>query len=157
MTTPAGLVDTVINVKNAVYGAVGDGVTDDTTAVQAAIDDAEAGTTSRTVYFPPGTYLVTGLTVNGNVTLMGLNDKASIIKSTSNAVIINCTAGAFEMPVIERLRIRGSVAAGTSQIGLKMDDGTYGLRAAVRDVYIEDCGAAGLYIGNVFSSFFKNI
>lgn len=53
------------NVKN--YGAVGDGVTDDTAAIQAAISDGGRPdiTTGQTftnmpavVYFPPGTYLL---------------------------------------------------------------------------------------------------
>lgn len=45
------------------FGALGDGVADDTVAVQAAIDAAEANSTS--VYFPAGTYMVSNL-VHGN-------------------------------------------------------------------------------------------
>jgi len=51
----------VFNVK--AYGAVGDGVTDDTAAVQAAISAAYAGV-GGTIYFPAGTYLLsTALTI----------------------------------------------------------------------------------------------
>jgi hypothetical protein len=45
----------VYNVK--AYGAVGDGTTDDTTAVQATINAADA-TNGGIIYFPSGTYLI---------------------------------------------------------------------------------------------------
>jgi hypothetical protein len=44
-----------LNVKNVPYGAKGDGVTDDTAAILAAIDDAGYG---DVVYFPAGVYIL---------------------------------------------------------------------------------------------------
>ena len=54
-----------INVKD--FGALGNAVTDDTTAINAAIV-AAAG---RTLYFPGGTYKTTGVTVANEVTIQG--------------------------------------------------------------------------------------
>jgi len=68
----------VENVK--LYGAVGDGVTNDTTAINAAL--TAAGTSKKNVYFPAGTYLYNGGGVAGNgVIARGDGKGASIIRS----------------------------------------------------------------------------
>ncbi|MCP5006511.1 MAG: hypothetical protein GY941_21615 [Planctomycetes bacterium] len=74
----------VFNVKNTTYGATGDGITDDTAAIQAAIDAAESAG-GGTVFFPAGTYMVAksttgtndswGIKIDAdNVVLKGVND-----------------------------------------------------------------------------------
>ena len=69
---------TFINVKDAAYGAIGDDSTDDTTAIQAALD-AVHSTYGGTVYFPPGVYKITaGLTVKNFTKIMGAGVATSI-------------------------------------------------------------------------------
>jgi hypothetical protein len=62
------------------FGAVGDGVADDTAAIQAAIDSFSSG--GGVVYFPKGTYLVTStLTVSQNrMSLVGDGQWVSVIR-----------------------------------------------------------------------------
>lgn len=72
------------------YGAVGDGSTDDTTAIQGAIDAVNAAG-GGVVYLPKGTYKVTTfITLKSNVTLEGEGD-TSVIKgvfaSATNRII----------------------------------------------------------------------
>jgi parallel beta-helix repeat protein len=69
----------VFNVKD--YGAKGDGSTNDTSAIQATISAAGGAI----VFFPPGTYMTTGITINGgsDFTLSGAGP-ASIIKIVAN-------------------------------------------------------------------------
>ena len=56
----------VVNVKD--FGAVGDGVHDDTAAIQAAID--YASTNAETVYIPCGKYKITS-TINVKTNILG--------------------------------------------------------------------------------------
>jgi len=60
----------VYNVKDAAYGAVGDGVAHDTTAINAAITACNAAG-GGTVYFPRGTYLALAVALKSNVRLVG--------------------------------------------------------------------------------------
>jgi hypothetical protein len=77
---------TYINVKDPPYNAAGNGVTDDTSAIQSAINDA-AG---ETVYFPPGTYLVGALTGSATAAtvLLGNNPLTSILLAKPNTLFM---------------------------------------------------------------------
>lgn len=67
------------------YGATGDGTTDDTAALQAALDAVPA--TGGSVYLPSGTYIVTeSIVVKSNTLLFG-DGNASQIKSSQSAFV----------------------------------------------------------------------
>jgi hypothetical protein len=69
----------VANVK--AFGAIGDGVTDDTVAIQTAIDSAHSGS----VYLPSGSYLVTNtLLIDRQIRLYGDGPTSSVIYGDSS-------------------------------------------------------------------------
>lgn len=75
------------------YGAVGDGVNDDTTAIQAALN--AVATNGSTVFFPPGIYLITAsLVVNNSGTIIMGSGWGSQIRYDGSVV----TAGAVNAP-----------------------------------------------------------
>lgn len=77
-----------INVMD--YGATGDGVTDDYAAIQSAVTAAMALPTGGTVWFPAGTYLLSGsVTLKGaeNVHLVGSGIGSTVIKRTANLAV----------------------------------------------------------------------
>jgi len=102
----------VVSVKD--FGAVGDGVVDDTAAINAALAASSA------IYFPPGTYITTG---NHNIqgkTLIGFDRYSSIIKAAGSNSGVTIFRGAQASPsspgtwgsggafTLERLGIHGN-------------------------------------------------
>ena len=118
-----------INVKQ--FGAVGDGVADDTTAISSAIDEF------NTVYFPNGTYLFSGITINKhNVTLYGTGESRSVLLMTNAAaaaVTIASTATTSGTN-IRNLRIEGNASnLGGISLGSTTAAAT---RIRIQDVFI---------------------
>ncbi len=146
-----------INVKLD-FGCVGDGVANDQTCMANAITSGLS--TGKPIYVPAGTYLVTGLTLAGRTRMFGDYDQRPIIKSTSNAPIINMIGDGgieFRGPTLEDVQIQGAVGAGSNQIGLNVTDVTFVHSIRVNQVTIIDTGSYGLFVGNAYSSNFSNM
>jgi len=88
-TTPRNLATRmadVVNVKD--FGAVGDGVADDTAAIQAAINSISSGE----VFIPKGTYLVTSPIVTKNLIIIRGNGDASEIRVNSDIEVFTSSS-----------------------------------------------------------------
>lgn len=111
-TVTASLNSQGLNVKN--YGAVGDGVADDTKAIQTAISTAQSGDVKR-VYFPAGKYLTT-LTnqIISGISICGENRMTStIISDTADPVFLVGTNS-----TIKSLGFHSNVATSNTMIGI---------------------------------------
>jgi hypothetical protein len=71
------------------FGAVGNGVANDTAAIQAAINSLASG---GTVYFPVGSYLCTsGLTVSNNNVTLEFSNGAALTYTTPTQILLTVT------------------------------------------------------------------
>ena len=94
----------VKNIKDD-YGAIGDGLSDDTAAVQAA------ATAGGMVYFPAGTYLVSAVTMSTSATFTGVG-KLSIIKQIAATVAHMLTvSGTSTRVVMQNITIDGNTVS----------------------------------------------
>lgn len=99
----SGLPEGAVNVKD--FGAKGDGITDDTIAIQNAINSNKS-----IIYVPSGTYLTTSpLLVPNGKTIIGDNPKTTIIKNVSSNVfeLTGNTNLSGDNVIIESLQILG--------------------------------------------------
>ena len=105
--------DSVIDVR--LYGAVGNGVTDDTAAIQAAVNAANGGT----VFFPAGVYQ-TSATINCTAigaTIVGESAGVSVIRAThTTGAVIRFTRRFSNIRTIA-ISSSGARAAATNQTG----------------------------------------
>ena len=110
---PAGVNAVATNVQTKLretvsvmdFGAVGDGVTNDTVAIQNAIN-ANIG---KTIYFPPGSYLHSTLTISNGVELVGAGRFKTILVyngTTGDNILIDCAASPVTGVNIRSLNIK---------------------------------------------------
>jgi len=116
----------VINVKNSTYGAIGDGVTDDTTAIDAALV-AAAG---KWIHFPAGTYIHSGGgAIPSNTKVTGDGKRVSVIKlksgvATNTRLFVNSDQSAGNSGItIRDITLDGNRSANSAITGL---DAFYG-------------------------------
>ena len=145
-TVDAKLKDTV-SVKD--FGAVGDGVTDDTVAIQAALN------ASSNIYLPSGTYKTTApLLLNSNNIITGAGI-SSVIKNTTNLSVIKSitpTGSRIYFVGGSNFKIEGNTAGVVvGSIGLDMQNVTYATWSNVWVNYI----ATAIKHGNGYSSYYN--
>ncbi len=132
------------------FGAVGDGVRDDTKALQGALDAcAERG---GRVVIPPGVYSTHTLTIRSRVHIAGAGIEATVLKLRDGAnadllrtdrhatlVSSNATGGPFNWSVRD-LTLDGNRAKNTSGSGLRV----YGWGYILANLRVRQCAGAGI-------------
>jgi len=152
--------DGVVDVRD--YGAVGDGVTDDTAAIRAAISSGV-----EVIALPKGTYLVTSLVLDARVSLVGDGHRSTIINVSSFG-----TYNGDKYGVLCKGEDSDGLATLTQMSGLKINiTSTEASQVGVlvsrkviwRDVYVDGATSHGIYMKgysateSVFFSLFENV
>lgn len=140
------------DVKDVAYGAKGDGSTDDTAAIQAAITAAEAS--GGVVYFPVGNYICSStLNVTGTITIKGagagsadhlLSALTRLTFATTSTDGLNISAGGC---TLEDLVVINTSGAETAGAGIHVTQGSYMhlSRVGIRGFYDNLAIDVGIY------------
>lgn len=160
-----------VNVKN--FGAVGNGVANDTAAIQSAINSIAS--TGGTVFFPEGTYNVTSLNLNFKgiklqgsgwvgTKLQGIQNNLKIVNITSDFCGIEDIQVGFSGPTPTTIAsvcvytkghntVLSNFRIYNTGVGIFLDNATI---AILDNFYIETFSQAGLYIDHWIDVYCNN-
>lgn len=155
------------------FGAIGDGVADDTNAIQSALDATFNAEGAFFLVIPPGDYRLTrtvkvalvgkpranitrlaGLSAYGARFVSDIQDGQPVFEFISRAVV--------RYILIEGLTIQGK---GREGHGLSFDcnvEGSYLYNSCLRDIIVQGCGGDGcrmignVFEGQIFNSYFRD-
>lgn len=140
------------------FGVVGDGYSDDTAALQSALDAAFNGREPGLLVIPPGNYRVTrtlrimppghvgrlaGIIAPGARLASEINDGRNVLEVSAR--------GAFRFLLIEGLDILGRGREGNGLVLQCERNDHFLYNFCLRDIVVQNCGGDGLSLsGNVF-------
>lgn len=126
------------------FGVKGDGTTDDTTQMQAAVDAAAAASYNLVVH--PGTYLCSALLPRTNTRVIGAGF-ATIFKlkaASTNGIFRAVPGTPVDNVLLRGFKIDGNKANASSSADHCRMGGNY---ITIEDVFIENCAQCGVNIG----------
>lgn len=154
------------NVKDIAYGATGNGATDDTAAIQAAIAAAAASSNNATVFFPAGLYRISQITLPAGVTLRGAHSSAygvpggnmdapgwpvsvlARVASTNLHMVMLADTQNYQR--MYDLGIDGNKNNNVTGDGIHIEDGTLGQEGQqiIQRCFIFNQPGSGIYLGH---------
>lgn len=137
----------ILSVKD--YGALGDGVTDDTVSIQIAIDQAKI--LHKRVYVPGGNYIISATIELGTTAIVGEGAKveggttrSKMIATVTSMTMIECSGGS-----IDSIGFQGSNKA---SIGVKITSA----RSSLRNVEVYRCRKTSYLLAQSQNGTFTN-
>lgn len=126
------------NVKDLIYGAKGDGVTNDTSAIQSALNS-----TYKDIYLPAGTYIVSALNAVALKNMRGAGIGKTILKIIPGGTTDIITSGVDDFTLSD-LTLDYTGGAGTGRCGLFSG----GQRLQLSNIRALNAKGIGLYLYN---------
>jgi len=149
-----------VTVDVTAYGALGDGITDDTAAVTAALTAAKLST--RSVYFPAGSYeIASDLTVDWHFATLCGDGANSVINFTNGGLVLDGSVTQMSRTTLRDLRISRSGTAGPVLSLKGAGAGSGAIRFAFDNLDIQGSTGDGLevsgsYIGTITGCYFRS-
>jgi hypothetical protein len=139
------------------YGAVGDGVADDTAAIQAAVDAIPAA--GGTLYLPAGTYKISAaINLKSNMLVQGAGMQVTQISQTSTTA--HCLSLIGDGPryvTIQDLMLDGPSTGSGQGIHIETTTATASANIDISRVFIQQLGGDGVNTDTLITSVIQDV